>query len=599
MPPKMDNPYEKFDAHRCVTRVGHGASWAFTFVFLLVCLLAPFWQNVNEFALGPNGWTPVVELFRHSPARGPLTEHLRATEKKIEDAPFTEPPRRWMQSALTATLREGNRQAVIGSDGWLFFGPAITALTGYGPLKPEPDTVAKDPNREPWRGPLEAIVNFNAQLEGYGVELILVPIPVKPMIYPEHLGAGATGAPVNHRDAAAFYEKLRAGGVEILDLSGDWFKSKAEGDVFLKQDTHWTPATMQNSAKQVATYLKNRPWFTQITPDADRFELGSPIKVRAPGDLLEKLDLPAGSRAFSDETTTIMPVIDTSGSEMTVYDTDSPVVLLGDSFTNIFHQADMKWGANAGFAEHLSRELGLPLDTIAQNGQASTGVRRALATRADAERLMREKKKAVVWAIAARDLFLSETAAVTNGVRWDDVTFRTGDPARDIQWPVEMEATVIETARFQDPKTAPYDASLFAVEYQVDRVIGGQYALDKALAMHWAFRNRELAPQANLKVGDKVRLTLQSFDEASQADEILRSVNKTTGTANEFDLPMAWAAGDHLITGARGESDAEISESKAARIASLATGIFSLLLGGVLWLVFRRKKALRAARGEI
>jgi len=74
-------------------------------------------------------------------------------------------------------------------------------------------------------------------------------------------------------------------------------------------------------------------------------------------------------------------------------------------------------------------------------------------------------------------------------------------------------------------------------------------------------------------------------------------VNKATGTANEFDLPMAWAASDHLITGARGETGEEISESQAARIASIATGIFSLLFGGVLWLVFRRKKALRAARG--
>ena len=78
-------------------------------------------------------------------------------ESEFESAAFTEPPRRAVaRSVLTETLREGNRKTVIGNDGWLFFKPAIDGLTGYGPLKSEPDTVAKDPRREPWSGPLDA-----------------------------------------------------------------------------------------------------------------------------------------------------------------------------------------------------------------------------------------------------------------------------------------------------------------------------------------------------------------------------------------------------------------------------------------------------------
>ncbi|MCB1092357.1 MAG: hypothetical protein KDL87_12550, partial [Verrucomicrobiae bacterium] len=416
------------------------------------------------------------------------------------------------------------------------------------------------------------------------------------MIYPEELGSRSGKGPMTHRDAEAFYTKLRENGVKILDLSSDWFAGKAEGPIFLKQDTHWTPQTMEASARQVAKYLKERPWFAPLASDPDRFELGSPREIRAPGDLLEKLDLPAGSTAFGEETATITPVTDSKGGAMSIYDPESPVVLLGDSFTNIYHQEDMRWGTDAGFAEHLSKELGLPLDTIAQNGQASTGVRRTLAARADAERAMRDKKKAVVWAIAARDLFLSETAARENGVRWDDVAFRTGDPAKDVDWPVEIEGTVTETARFQDPKTAPYDASLFAVEYHVDRVISGQYALDKAPVLHWAFQKRQLTADSNLQIGDKVRLKLQPFDEAAQANEILRGTNKSTGTSGEFDLPESWATHVERLTGARGETDQEQLESQAARIASVATGAFSLLFGGLMWLVFRRKKALRASR---
>jgi hypothetical protein len=592
----MENPYEKYDAHRSETRFGHGAAWAFTLVFLFICTLAPFWQNAQQFSLGENGWTPVIELFRYSPGSGTVAEHLRQTEKKIEDAPFTDPPRRWMQSALSAGLREGNRQTAIGSEGWLFFRPAIDALTGYGPLMPEPDTVAKDPDREKWSGPLDAIEKFNAQLDHFGVELILVPIPVKPMIYPERLGAGSGDGPLQHRDAEAFYAKLRESGIEVLDLSADWFAQKANGPVFLKQDTHWTPQTMQASAKTVADFLKQRPWYAETAAEPGRYALGAPVEVAAPGDLLEKLDLPAGSHSFANETATITPVTDTKGGAMSVYDSASPVVLLGDSFTNIFHQADMKWGEQAGFAEHLGRELGLPLDTIAQNGQASTGVRRALATRADAERLMREKKKAVIWAIAARDLFMSETAAVANGVRWEDVSFRTGDPAKDVKWPVEIEGTVTEMARVQDPKTAPYDAALFAVEYRVDRVIRGDYALDKALVLHWAFRDRKPEPMSRVKPGDQVRLNLDSFDGAAQSNESLRGVNKATGTSGEFELPMAWAVKETPITGARGETDQAGAQASAARIATLATAAFASMLGVICWLVFRKKRAMRLAQ---
>ena len=88
-----------------------------------------------------------------------------------------------VQGVLSRTLREGNRKTYIGSDGWLYLQAALDSLTGYGPLEPEPDSVAKDPNREPWRSPLDAITKFAAQLDELGVELVLVPIPVKPMIY--------------------------------------------------------------------------------------------------------------------------------------------------------------------------------------------------------------------------------------------------------------------------------------------------------------------------------------------------------------------------------------------------------------------------------
>lgn len=583
MPDPLPNPYEKFDAHRSEVRVGHGVSWMLTCVFLLLCAAPPFWRNVNEYLLGPNGWTPVIALFQPSSETGTLREHLRMAEAKIEDASFTEAPRRGMQGLLTATLREGNRKTAIGADGWLYFRPAISALTGYGPLKPEPDTVAKDPNRAPWNGPLETIVRFNEQLDEYGVELILMPIPVKPMILTEPLTGRPAVGPVRHRDTEAFYELLRGAGVEILDVSDEWHAALKEGEaVFLKQDTHWTPATMRATARRVAAYLKQQPWFDEAWVDADRFTSGDPRQVSAPGDLVENLDLPESSRAFSEETAEIIPV--RADGAMSIYDPDSPLVLLGDSFTNIFHQEDMGWGTDAGFAEHLSRELGLSLDTIAQNGQASTGVRRNLATRPGAVTLL-GKKKAVIWAIAARDLFLSETVARDEGVTWEDVEFQD-TPLLATAGEVRIRGRLVKKSSFQDPATAPYSSSLFAAEYEVVEVLEGDYPADTALVFHWAFRDRRPDPAADYPLDSTRELTLIPL--SAKAD--LQGINQANDS-DRFDLTPLWAEQVDA------PPPAEDAMERAARVSSLATALFCLVFGGTLLLIYRKKRALRASRG--
>ncbi len=584
MPEQLPNPYEKFDAHRSEVRVGHGLAWLLTFVFLLLCLLPPFWRNVNQFLQGPNGWTPVVELFRHDPERGTLREHLRKAEGKIENAEYTVAPRQWMQALLTSTLREGNRKTAIGDDGWLYFRPAIDAVTGYGPLKPEPDTVAKDPNREPWNGPLDAIVRFNEQLEGYGAELILMPIPVKPMIQPESLTGRPAEGPISHPDAERFYAALRERGIEVLDLADEWFAAAREGDqVFLKQDTHWTPEMMQATARRVATYLKGQAWFDETWVNAERFESADPLNLTASGDLVDNLELPEGVAIFGEEKASVTPVKPTGGGEMSIYDTGSPVVLLGDSFTNIYHQENMKWGTGAGFAEHLSRELGLALDTIAQNGQASTGVRKNLATRPGAEILIRQKK-AVLWAIAARDLFLSETVARAEGVAWKDVEFQdtplpSGEPAQ----PVRLRGKLTKKSAFQDPATAPYEASLYAAEYKVLEVLEGEYREDTALVFLWAFRDRKLSTEAAYEVGDIHELTLVPM--ASKTD--LQGINQANDS-DRFELVPLWAEK------AEGAGPSEDAVERASRTASVATAVFCFLFGGVILGVYRRKRALRA-----
>ncbi len=591
---KMKNPYDEYGAHPDESMMGHHwFAWGAVIVFLLVATVPPVWRNAYEIFRGDEGSVPLVELFRYDREKdGPVFDHLRAIESEFEAAAFTEPPRRELQAVLTAVLREGNRKTVIGKEGWLFFKPAIDGLTGYGPLLAEPDTVAKDPTLEAWSGPLPAIVRFGEQLQELGVELVLVPIPVKPMIYPEMLGGEASESAVTHADAAKFYEALESTqAVQVLDLSESWMKMKRDGtQVFLKQDTHWTPAAMQASAARVAEYLKAREWFGELDASG-KFAEGESQDVASPGDLVEKLDLPDGRGAFGDEVAEgVTQVLGADREPVSIYDMASPVVLLGDSFTNIFSDEKMGWGGGAGFAQHLTKELGMTIDTIAQNGQASTGVRKTLASRPGAIAAMKNKK-VVVWAIAARDLFLSETPAREAQVYWENVEFSTESaeaPARGEadQAGVTVRAKLITKSSFASPQDVPYPDALYACEYEVEEVLQGSLEAETFWVFHWAFRERKLLPSSRYEEGDVREMTLAPF--AEQTD--LQSVNQ----ANDgFEIPEWWEvqAAEPAAAVVDSETATETSSQSSSAMISAAwvAAVYALALVGIFLLALRRR----------
>jgi len=596
---KMKNPYDEYGAHPDESMMGHHwFAWGAVIVFLLLATVPPVWRNAYEIFRGNEGSVPLVELFRFDREKdGSLFDHLRGVEAKFEDAAFTGPPRRELQALLTATLREGNRKTVIGKDGWMFFKPAIDGLTGYGPLLAEPDTVAKDPTREPWSGPLKAIVYFAAQLEELGVELVLVPIPVKPMIYPEMLGGETSESALTHADAAKFYQALESTDtVQVLDLSESWMQMKRDGtQVFLKQDTHWTPAAMRASAVQVAEYLKAREWFGELNA-GEKFTEGESQEVASRGDLVEKLDLPDGSNAFADEVAEgVTQVLTEGGGPVSIYDTESPVVLLGDSFTNIFSDEKMGWGADAGFAQHLAKELGMTIDTIAQNGQASTGVRKTFASRPGAIPATK-KKQVVIWAIAARDLFLSETPAREAQVFWDNVEFSTAAAAappagEGDEAALKVRAKLITKSAFANPQDVPYPDALYACEYEVEEVLQGELEAETFWVFHWAFRERKLLPSSRYEEGDVREMSLAPF--AQQTD--LQSVNQ----ANDgFEIPEWWEieTAEPQAAVAAGDGDEAVvetaAEPKSAMVsAAWVAAIYALALPGIFLLVLKRRPA--------
>jgi hypothetical protein len=125
------------------------------------------------------------------------------------------------------------------------------------------------------------------------------------------------------------------------------------------------------------------------------------------GDVTDMLGLPEGQTLFSPEVETIHEVQDQAGAPFEPNDKAS-VLLLGDSFTNVFSLEPMGWGTSAGFGAQLARALDRDVDVIAQNDAGAHATRRLLHdTLAGGEDRL-AGKTVVVWELASRELAVGD-----------------------------------------------------------------------------------------------------------------------------------------------------------------------------------------------
>jgi hypothetical protein len=560
----MKNPYEEWDAHPEDVRVGRAWAWVFSVLFLAIIVLPPAFRNLHNTICPRNSeadekWAPVMEFFhypnpksvaslaekkRNNPGitreQPNLQDHLRSFEAELEAAPYATAIRQWMQQRLTAGFREGNSKTVIGKEGRMYYQAGIDCLVGYGPLKPEPDSVMKNPDRAIWTPPIPVITKFAAQLKERGIELMIVPVPVKSMIYPEDIGRGDWEKPVHHRDQEALYKKLRDAGIELVDLSDLFWTMKKTDEVFLRQDTHWSQLAMQKAAAAVADKIKSKPWFD--LEKADLQTLQTQAERQHMGDLVEMLNLAEPKDLFQVEAQqlTMIRAAD-KGGELSG-SRQSPIVLLGDSFVNIYNDPGIGFGETdgkppsenksespigAGFAQHLALALQTPLDVYTANGGGATQVRKDFADQPDNEV---RAKKIVVWVLASRDLLLSETPGVRAGIRWGDVEFSKRiaetptQPVTSDVTEVVVEAELKERTPLQDPKSTPYKEAIYSAIFTVDEKAANELKIEgnEIPAYLWGFRDRKVVASGRLEVGKKYRLTLVPW--ASKTN--LQSVQK-------------------------------------------------------------------------
>jgi len=79
------------------------------------------------------------------------------------------------------------------------------------------------------------------------------------------------------------------------------------------------------------------------------------------------------------------------------------VLLLGDSFTNVYSDPSLGWGGGAGLAEQLGYHLQRPVDRIALNAGGAHAARQALAQEQGGT-VRLAGKRVVIYQFAKREL---------------------------------------------------------------------------------------------------------------------------------------------------------------------------------------------------
>jgi alginate O-acetyltransferase complex protein AlgJ len=136
--------------------------------------------------------------------------------------------------------------------------------------------------------------------------------------------------------------------------------------------------------------LRGRAWLAGVPKRAFK---GEWREEEIQGDLADLVEAKAGSEKIR-----LRFVTDTYGATPVDW-RESPILLLGDSHTLVFHAGEDMHGTGAGLADQLALELGFPVDVVGVRGSGATPARINLLRRKD----NLAGKKLVIWCFSARE----------------------------------------------------------------------------------------------------------------------------------------------------------------------------------------------------
>lgn len=247
--------------------------------------------------------------------------------------------------------------------------------------------------------PLPRMLELKQYLDSIGVQLLVVPVPVKEEIYAEKMVPGTVSDLCVATAGHEFVREMLAAGIDVLDVYPALMAAKAgdEGTRFSYQryDTHWALPGMLAAMEQLASRVTQYSWYEESGAQPGSLNLQETKTLRE-GDLVAHLP-DAEKSKYPADTLDVMKVY--KGTEAYKGGKNAPILLMGDSFTGVFESVDQKSG---GPGSLLAYATGLDVQVVTSWG-GGPGVR---------SRMMKMKKdmqskRLVVYMMTARDFWQS------------------------------------------------------------------------------------------------------------------------------------------------------------------------------------------------
>lgn len=337
-----------------------------------------------------------------------LNRNISRYENGLAEASFMTdvllPPAQFVNTYL---LGIGNEKVYTGSGGWLYYRDDVDFVTVHGFMEPGVQKKRRDSGKA-WDAAIEpdpfpAIVEFRDYLRTKGIDLILLPVPVKPSVHPEHLGwlLRKQKEMVNNPSAADFRKRAGELGIECIFLDDlmSALKNESQKPLYLLTDTHWRPEAMSAVAGYLAGILKAR-----YEPEAYRAYETLKVEMYNEGDTARMIKLPECGQGYAKEKVLIETVLSADDQLPWQADKRSEILFLGDSFANIYSQQSLGWGMNAGLCEQVSRFMEAPVDRIIRNDDGAFATREILRDELGADKDRLKGKRVVIWEFSEREL---------------------------------------------------------------------------------------------------------------------------------------------------------------------------------------------------
>ena len=511
-------------------------------VFLAVLVIVP----LAQIAISPGIWRPkgpvtqrtVPESARPSPWRvrvmaanqGVLRTIRDLTDRLDNDSLSARHLRPVVQLLMTRVARTGNERVYTGRGGWLHFAPDVHHVVGPGFLDDDQLTLRSAGGDRladaPFADPRPALLAFHEALSRREIALVLMPTPVKPTIHPESLSSSAAGAAVQNRSFRQFVDEMRSAGLLVFDPAPTLTSLRASGvPVYLQHDTHWRPEAVVAVADALARFLRQE---ISLSDGTEAFADRQVRSVSNQGDTAALLRLPDKYSPFQTETVELRQVQAADGTPWRS-SASAEVLLLGDSFSNIYSLESLGWGEDAGLAEHLSASLGRTIDRLTQNDNGAFATREALARAVARAPNRLDHTRVVVYQFATRELSdgdwrpvdLDSSSTTTAG------PFLTPAPGQQMT----VRGLVRQRAPVPRPGTVPYRDHIMALELEL--MDNEQVELTGTAAHVYvsSMTDNVWTDAATITVGDTVTMTLRPWAEVSSALDGITRGELTAGDA--------------------------------------------------------------------